>query len=196
MAWLNREQIERIGFIAVGDEVRISDRASFHGADRIRIGSHVRIDDFTIVTAHEPVTIGSYCHLSARVFIGGTHGVEMADFTNLSVGSCVFTSCDDLSGNHLIGAAVPDLYRGLTNGKVVLDKYSGAGANSVVLPGVHMPIGSGIGALTLAHKSLEPWTLYLGVPMRKVKRTSTKMIELEARLLTKGHGARCELAGR
>ncbi len=90
----------------------------------------------------------------------------------LSVGTCIFTNCDDCSGNHLLGPTIPENLRGVTRGKIVFDAFAGVGANSVVLPGVHFPEGSGIGALTLAHRSLKAWTLYLGVPMRQVRRTS------------------------
>ncbi len=50
MAWLDSDQIARLGFGSVGRDVKISDRASFHGTDRICIGHHVRIDDFAVIT--------------------------------------------------------------------------------------------------------------------------------------------------
>jgi acetyltransferase-like isoleucine patch superfamily enzyme len=185
VAWLTREQIQALGITCFGDDVLISDRASIHGGVNMRLGNHVRIDDFAILTAKEPVVIGSYCHISARVFLGGTYGIEIGDFVNISVGCSVFSACDDCSGSHLIGPTVPDRFRGVANGKVVFGDYSGVGANSVVFPGVHFPEGSGIGALTLAHKSLEAWTYYLGVPMRKLKRRSTRLKDFAAELLAK-----------
>lgn len=183
MAWLDPQQIERLGFASVGENVKISDRASFHGADRIRLGDNVRIDDFAIITAAEPVSIGSYCHISARAFLGGTHGIEIGDFVNISVGSCVFSACDDCSGNHLIGPTIPERYRGVRNSKVIFSDFAGIGANSVVLPGVHMGEGSGLGALTLAHRSVEAWKFYIGVPMRFLNRTSTRMKTLAAEMM-------------
>lgn len=182
MAWLSRSQLEQLGFAALGDDVLISDRCSIYGAEHIRFGHHVRIDDFAIVTAKAPVSIGSYNHISAHVFLGGTHGVEMADFVNLSVGVAVFTSCDDFSGGHLPGAMVPERYRGLKCGPVRFGEFTGAGANSVILPGVEFPIGSVVGALTLVNRSLEPWTLYSGVPARRVRRTTQRIAELAEEL--------------
>jgi len=182
MAWLTRAQLDRLGFASLGDNVQISDRASLYGAERMRIGSHVRVDDFAVITAQEPVSIGSYCHISARAFLGGTHGIEIGDFVNLSVGSCVFTSCDDCTGNHLVGPTVPEQFRDVRSGKITFGDFAGIGANSVVLPGVQFPEGSGIGALTLAHRNLEPWTFYLGVPMRILKRTSTRLRDLAGQL--------------
>lgn len=183
MGWLSREQLVRMGFGELGEDVKVSDRCSIYGAEHVRIGSHVRIDDYAIITAKEPVVIGSYVHISARVYIGGTYGVAVGDFVNLSVGVAVFSSSDDFSGNHLCGPTIPDRFRGPTNGKVTFGKYGGAGANSVILPGVEFGDGGAVGALTLVHRSVEPWTMYLGVPMRRVNRVSTRMRDLARQLL-------------
>jgi galactoside O-acetyltransferase len=182
MAWRSRAELEGLGLRALGVDVLISDRCSLHGVENIAIGSHVRIDDFAVITARRPVTIGSHCHISAHVYIGGTYGVDMADFINLSVGVKLFTSCDDFSGEHLIGVTVPERYRNCTNGPVRFERQSGAGANSVILPNVHFGEGSAAGALTLVHRSLEPWSIYLGVPMRRLKERSKRLLKLEAEL--------------
>ena len=184
MGWLSREELKRLGFRSLGEDVLISDRATLHGAEHMRIGSHVRIDDFAVITAREPVAIGSYVHISAHVFVGGTAGVELADFVNLSVGAAVFSASDDFSGRHLLGPTVPDHLREVTAGRVTFDRYTGVGANSVVLPGVHFPEGSGVTPLTLVSRSLpEPWTLYGGVPMRRIRTTFRDRARLGAELL-------------
>jgi galactoside O-acetyltransferase len=182
MGWLSQAQLEGMGLRALGENVRVSDRCALHGVEAISLGSHVRIDDFAVITAREPVTIGSHVHISAQVFIGGTHGVEIADFVNLSIGAAIFSATDDFSGHHLIGPTVPDKYRGLTSGKVTFGKHTGVGAHSVVLPGVTFPDGAAAGALTLVNRSPEPWTLYSGVPMRRVKATVQRLVEMEAQL--------------
>jgi galactoside O-acetyltransferase len=190
MAWRSRTQLERMGFQSLGDDVRISERCSLYGVEHIRIGAHVRIDDFAVITAREPVIIGSHCHISAHVYIGGTYGVEMADFVNLSVGAAVFTSCDDFSGDNLIGPTIPERFRACTNGPVRFGRQSGAGAHSVILPNVCFAEGSAAGALTLVHRSLEAWTIYLGVPMRRLKKRSRRLLELEAELRAEEGAAR------
>jgi galactoside O-acetyltransferase len=82
----------------------------------------------------------------------------------------------------LIGVAVPEHFRQCTNGPVRFARQSGAGANSVILPNVCFAEGSAAGALTLVHRSLEPWTIYLGVPMRRLKKRSRRLLTLEAQL--------------
>lgn len=45
-------------FRSIGEDVRISDKASIYGASEISIGSHVRMDDF--------------CVLSGRIEVGNS----------------------------------------------------------------------------------------------------------------------------
>jgi acetyltransferase-like isoleucine patch superfamily enzyme len=42
------------------------------------------------------------------------------------------------------------------------------GAHSVVLPGVRLAEGAAVGALSLVKGSLEPWSVYGGVPARSL----------------------------
>ena len=48
-----REELEAIGFAQLGENVKISKKASIYGAANISIGNHVRIDDFCIISAGE-----------------------------------------------------------------------------------------------------------------------------------------------
>ncbi|MFB0769890.1 hypothetical protein ACEU5N_19765, partial [Aeromonas salmonicida] len=65
MAYLNKEELEYFGFISYGENVKISDKASIYGANKIKIGSNVRIDDYCVVSAGEGgINIGSYIHIA------------------------------------------------------------------------------------------------------------------------------------
>ena len=43
MAYLDEIQLKEMGFKSVGENVKISDKASFYGCDNISIGNNVRI---------------------------------------------------------------------------------------------------------------------------------------------------------
>lgn len=51
MAFIPRDQLEKLGFARLGENVYISDKASIYNAANISIGSHVRIDDFCVLSA-------------------------------------------------------------------------------------------------------------------------------------------------
>ena len=51
MAILTREEIEKMGFASIGENVHISTKASFYGISKIHIGNNVRIDDYCVISA-------------------------------------------------------------------------------------------------------------------------------------------------
>ena len=51
MGLLSRAELEGMGFAALGDDLRVSDKASFYGVPRISLGDHTRIDDFCVLSA-------------------------------------------------------------------------------------------------------------------------------------------------
>ncbi len=64
-----------------------------------------------------------------------------------------------------------------------------AGHGTVVLAGTHAPDGVSTGALTLLtpQLKLEPWTLYVGIPARPLKKRESKQILEAARRLLAAH---------
>ena len=48
-SFYTKEELEKLGFKEIGDEVFISRNASIYGAANMSIGNHVRIDDFCIL---------------------------------------------------------------------------------------------------------------------------------------------------
>jgi len=70
-------------------------------------------------------------------------------------------------------------YKEVQHGTVRIDKHSIIGASSVVFPSVTIGEGCAIGAMSLVNKSTDPWGIYVGIPVRKLKDRSKDMIKLE-----------------
>lgn len=51
MGFYSREQLEKIGFKSLGENVLISDKTSIYSPENISIGNNVRVDDFSILSA-------------------------------------------------------------------------------------------------------------------------------------------------
>jgi galactoside O-acetyltransferase len=49
----------------------------------------------------------------------------------------------------------------------------------VILPGVTIGEGASVGALTLVNRSLDPFTIYAGIPARRLRDRSKAFLELE-----------------
>jgi dTDP-4-amino-4,6-dideoxy-D-glucose acyltransferase len=163
------EELAQLGFNVFGQEVHISRKASFYGAQRISIGSHVRIDDFCIISAGEGgVTIGNYIHIAAYSSIIGGGEVSLEDFVNISSRVSIYSSNDDYSGAVMTGPMVPTNWTNIAKASVVIKRHVIIGCGSVILPGITIGEGVAIGALSLVKADCKPFEIYCGTPARFV----------------------------
>jgi acetyltransferase-like isoleucine patch superfamily enzyme len=78
---------------------------------------------------------------------------------------------EKFQGDGLIGPLIPNAYKDIQILEpIVLKRFSGVCANSVVMPGVLMSEGSVLGANSFLKESTEPWTIYVGSPAKPIKK--------------------------
>lgn len=177
-SFYSEEDLKLIGFKSLGKNVLISKKASIYGANNISIGNNVRIDDFCILSGR--ITIANNVHISAYVGLyAGNKGIIIEDFVAISGRTLVYAISDDYSGEYLTNPTVPSEYRNVVDTEVIFKKHVLVGAGSLVLPGVVIEEGCSFGAMSLINKSTEPWMIYVGSPIRKLKNRSKKLLELE-----------------
>lgn len=170
-------------FRAVGRNVRIYPGAKIIGAEWISIGDDVIIDDFVFIQAAAPSHIGNRVHIASFASISGGGVFCLEDFSGLSSGVRILTGSEDFMGGGLTNPTIPPELRAVARSRTVLRAHAIVGANSVVLPGVTIGAGAAVGALSLVRKSLEPWTVYAGNPLRAIgSRPSQRILELEQAL--------------
>jgi galactoside O-acetyltransferase len=182
MAFLDDDQLQRMGFKKLGRNVRISDRAAIHNADQIVIGDNTRIDDFCVISGK--VRFGRNVHIAVLCNIaGGSEGITFDDFSGLAYGCHVFSQSDDYSGFTLTNPTVPAEYKEERKAPVHLGRHCIVGANSLIFPGVLMADGCSLGAMSMLTKSTTPWGVYFGIPARRVKERKRELLEHERRYL-------------
>lgn len=168
----------------IGKDVIISATAEFRRTDLCQIGNHVAIDSFFYCSTK--LVVGDYVHISPHVaVIGGKDtGLYVEDFCFLSVGSKYICGSEMFYGDGLIGPLIPQEYKDKQLLQpITLQRFSGALANSVILPGVIMAEGSVLGANSLLKENTEPWTVYAGNPAKPIrKRSSVKAYEYAEKL--------------
>jgi acetyltransferase-like isoleucine patch superfamily enzyme len=184
--YLTPKELADLGFKELGSNVKISRNILLLGAEKIRIGNNVRIDDFcTInVTGHGFLDIGNYVHIAGYSYISCSNSVTFGNFSGVSQGVRIYTSSDDYSGNSLTNPTVPEKYRSAISGPVTLGDYVIIGSGSIVLPNVICHEGVAVGALSLVTRNLEAWSIYSGMPLKKLKPRSRKAKDLASHLLT------------
>lgn len=178
MSFLSEHELKGVGFRKYGKNVRVSNKASIYDPEQIEIGDNSRIDDFCVLSGR--IRIGRNVHIAVYCNVaGGTEGVFLDDFSGLAYGCHVFTQTDDYSGRTLTNPTVPDKFKRVTKKAVRIGQHVIVGTGSLIFPGVHLAEGCSVGAMTMVTKSTEPWSVYFGIPARRLKGRRKDLLELE-----------------
>jgi len=182
-SFLSQEELDKIGFKSLGENVSISKMVSIYSPELISIGSNVRIDDFVFLSGD--ITLGNNIHIAPySLLIGGSGGagIVMKNYSGLSSHVTIYSISDDYSGEFMTNPTIPSNYTNVIKGRVVLQEYVIIGASSVILPGVEIGEGTAVGAMSMVTKSLPEWKICRGIPARALMDRSKKLKELEQQL--------------
>ena len=176
MAYLNEFGLLALGFRRLGKHVLISDKTSIYNPELIEIGDHSRIDDYCVLSGR--LVIGRNVHIAVFCNIaGGEKGVFLEDFSGLSYGCHIFSQSDDYSGNFMTNPTIPDIFKKETKAPVLVKKYSIIGACSIIFPGVTLEEGTSVGAMSMVTRSTKEWSIYVGIPAKKIKTRSRNLLQ-------------------
>jgi acetyltransferase-like isoleucine patch superfamily enzyme len=187
-SFYSNNELKQLGIGRIGENVLISRKVSIYLPENIHIGSNVRIDDFCILSGK--IQIGNYVHIAAYTALyGGEQGIIIKDFANISSKITIYSISDDYSGMTMTNPMIPIKYKNIQSEQVIIEKHVILGSGCVVLPGTILREGSSFGAMTLINRSSEPWSINVGIPFRKVKDRSKKLLEIEKEFIkeSKGH---------
>ncbi len=101
----------------------------------------------------------------------------LGDYTVLANGSRILTGTDTYYGGKRMSTALPLEQRNLVRGKIVTEKDAFVGTNVVVHPNVKIGEGAVIGSNSLVLKNIEPWSINVGSPCKKVGERPRVMVE-------------------
>jgi galactoside O-acetyltransferase len=151
-----------------GESVKIYPLAKIVKPEVIEIGDHSMIDDFTFINGGKGVKIGRYVHIASFVSIIGGGELILGDYTVLANGSRILTGTDTYYGGKRMSTTLPLEQRNVVRGKVVIEKDAFIGTNVVVHPNVTIGEGAIIGSNSLVLKDVEPWSINVGSPCKKM----------------------------
>jgi acetyltransferase-like isoleucine patch superfamily enzyme len=168
MAYLAREELTSFGFASLGENVQISSKASIYSPGTISIGNNVRIDDNSVLSGN--IVIENFVHLSCNaVLTASKEPIHIGSHSTISYGSVIFSSSDDFGGDYLFNPMEELGDRNVQHSAVKLEEFVAVGAGCVILPGSFLSIGTALGAMTLIKGVTDPWSIYVGVPGRKIR---------------------------
>lgn len=181
---LSRERISHLGFATVGENVKISEHATFYGTSRIILGDNVRIDDFCVLAAGVGgIELGSFVHIAVGSTLIGAGKITLADFSGLSSRVSVYSSSDDYSGAAMTNPTVPSQYTNVMHADVLIDRHAIVGSGTVILPGITLEVGVAVAALSLVTKSCKAFGIYAGNPARRINERKRDLLDVECRFL-------------
>ncbi len=187
MAILTKSEIFRLGFKSVGENVYISDKASFYGTRNIELGNNVRIDDFVVISAGEKgIQIGNYIHIGVQSSLIGQEHILLNDFSNISSKVAIYSSNDDYSGQTMSNPMIPNEYKNVYHAGVYIGKHVIIGCGSVILPGSYIGDSSVIGALSIVkvNSSIPDLEIWAGIPVKYIKPRDKNHLLLEEKFMT------------
>lgn len=180
MDFLNKEELKKLNFKFLGENVLISDKASFHNTANIYIGNNTRIDDFCVLSAGTGgIEIGSYVHIAVYTSLIGKGKIKIDDYANLSSKISVYSSNYDYSGNYMTNPTIPDRFTNVEHDDVYIGKHVIIGSGSIILPGITIETGASIGYLTLIKEDCKSFGIYAGVPARYIRDRSKNILKIE-----------------
>lgn len=177
--FLSEEKLSALPFAARGHNVLIDSSAILIGIENMHIGSHVRIDAHTLIISTGPIRIGSRVHISAHCYLEGRGGIRIDDFANIASYVSLHSVSDDHSGVSLTNPMVPEEYKTLNIGEIILERHSVVFTKSTLLPGTVISEGAVIGAHSLVRGVVPPWTIYGGIPACYIKQRARELLHLE-----------------
>lgn len=173
-SFFSQIELEELHFASIGQNVLISRKASFYGAEKMHLGNNVRIDDFCILSGD--ITLGNNIHISAYSALYGAQGIIFKDNSGCSARTTIYSAMDDFSGDYLIGPFHSESETNVTGGPVVIEEFVQLGAHCLVFPGVTIHTGAVVGALSLVRSDIAEWTINVGIPAKAIRERSRKLL--------------------
>jgi acetyltransferase-like isoleucine patch superfamily enzyme len=165
----------------------ISPHVRIRHPEQFEIGDYSIVDDFGYFSTRVRIGLCSHVASGCSVAGGAAHLFTLGDFSSLSSGVKIWCSSDDFVNDivTIVPPGVADVKQHVIAGDVSFADCTAVGANSVVMPGNHIPEGTVIGALSFvpAGFSFEPWSVYAGSPVRLVGRRNRASVTAQAAAL-------------
>lgn len=152
-----------------GEDVIIYPWSRIVNPEVIEIGDHSRIDDFTFINGGEGVKIGKYVHIAYFSSIAGGGSFSIGDYSAVCAGVRVLTSSNIYDDAWTMCASAPKSLQRFKTGHIEVGRFAFIGVNSVVFPDVKIGEGAVIGDLSHVNKDVEPWSINVGIPCKKIK---------------------------
>jgi len=160
-----------------GDGAQIYPLAKIVKPEVVEIGQGSMIDDFTFINGGKGIRIGRYVHIACTSCIIGGGELIVGDYVVIGYGSKLVTGTDTYHGGKRMSTALPQAQRNVVQGRIIIEKDAFIATNVVVHPNVRIGEGAIIGSNSLVLKDVEPWSINVGSPCKKIGERPRVVVE-------------------
>lgn len=159
----------RSKFETCGINISISQGFHFHGSNTVSIGSRVGFglnnQIYASGTGNERIEIGNNFCSNSNVMINADIGGRIRIGNDVIIGPNVVIRA---SNHRFQDRTIAIKNQGSDSGTICIEDDVWIGANVVILPNVVVGKGSIIGAGAVVTKNVDPYSIYAGVPAKKI----------------------------
>jgi galactoside O-acetyltransferase len=151
-----------------GEGVRLYPLAKLCKPEVIELGNFCRIRDFVFIWGGLSVTIGSFTDIQPHVIIWGGGETKIGDYVSVGVGTVLLSAGYDHKAGLRMVDGLPDDETKTLFGKLTIQNDAYIGAHCTIMPNVVIGEGAIIGANSLVLRDIEPWSINIGSPCKKI----------------------------
>jgi acetyltransferase-like isoleucine patch superfamily enzyme len=148
-----------------GDNVVFEPGALVFHPQTISLGSDVYVGHYAILKGYHKneMILGSDVWIGQSCFLHSAGGIRIGDHVGIAPHVRILTSTHEEAGRQ------PVIFGGLEFAEVVIEDGCDLGVGTVILPGVTVGEGSIVGAGAVVTRDVAPYSVYAGVPARKLR---------------------------
>lgn len=153
----------------LGQNVIIGKTVRVRYPELVEIGDNVIVDDFTYISTGLKIEGNVHISSGCKLIGGRNSSIRFREYSTLAPNVVLAAGSDD----YVSGIATPMVSIGFKGnveiGYIKIGRHCIVGANTTILPNVELQDGAAVGAQSLVKNDLSAWSLYAGVPARKIK---------------------------
>lgn len=139
-------------------------RALFYGLFFKKLGKNTTIMKGFSMRGPQGISLGDYVPINIRCFLDGNGGLTIGNNVMIAPNVSIYTA------NHKFDRLdTAMIFQGVELAGVIIENDVWLGANSIILPGVHIGEGAIVAAGSVVTKDVEPYSIVGGNPAKFIK---------------------------
>lgn len=154
----------------LGNNTLLGKNIKISGENNIKISSFSWVDDYVSLTADfGAIVIGKRVHIAPFSILSGGGKIIIEDFVGISSNVHIYSHSEiPKRGKRMSGPMVNESQKGFKSAPIYLKNNCFISSGAIILPGVTIGEGAIVSANSVVTKDVEPWSIVLGNPAKKI----------------------------